>query len=467
MESIVGRFHPLLVHLPIGFLMLGFIFEIMVLRKSFENLKPAIGPAILLGALSATASCIAGYFLSKDGGYNQALLGPHLYAGIATAVLAFVLFFLRMFFSIRLRTPKKWFHLALFTPLVLLLSVTGHLGGSLTHGEDFLSFANGEPSGSPVAFRPIANLDSAVLYHDVVAPILQSKCYSCHSKSKQKGGLRLDEIALIKQGGKHGKIIESGLADSSSLYTFLILPLEDERHMPPKGKPQPSSAEIAIIQNWINDGADFEKKTNRFKDASKLKSYVAAMQSAHPPSGLPLAPVSEPNLQVIEKLKARGIHVLPAAQDSHYVMVNFINAKTLTNDDLQQLTKIKDQVVWLSLAGTLLTDAHMTEVAKLVNLRWLYLNNTKISDKGLAMLAQLPELTDLNIVNTAITDQSVESLSRLKKLQQLFAYRTQITSPALAKLRTLRPQVKVDTGNYQLPPLATDTIVYKRKALNL
>ena len=90
------------------------------------------------------------------------------------------------------------------------------------------------------------------------------ECY-CHSSSKQKGDLRLDKEEFIMRGGKNGLVIKDGPVDSSSLYKRLILPLEDEDHMPPNEKPQLSSSEIALIQYWIEDHADFTKPVSEFK----------------------------------------------------------------------------------------------------------------------------------------------------------------------------------------------------------
>src|SRR5688572_7216389 len=91
----LGRFHPLLVHLPIGILLLAFLFELLALRQGFSHLKLAIQPALLIGAIAATASCITGYLLSLEGGYAEKIVQLHQYLGIATAILAFALFFLR------------------------------------------------------------------------------------------------------------------------------------------------------------------------------------------------------------------------------------------------------------------------------------------------------------------------------------------------------------------------------------
>jgi uncharacterized membrane protein len=462
LELFFGRFHPLLVHLPIGILLLAFVFEVLALRKQFEYLKPAVQPALLIGALSATAACITGYFLSLEGGYAERLVIPHQYLGIATAVFSFALFFLRRA-SFVIRANQKFLGALLFVPIIITLSLTGHLGGSLTHGEEFLSFAAPEPEQDSVSFKHIVNIDQAVLYSDVIQPILKAKCYSCHSAKKQKGDLRLDAVDFIRHGGENGAIIVNGLPDSSALYKLLLLPLEDERHMPPKGKPQLTSTEIAILQSWIEEGASFERQVKDLAKPDKMKMYVASLQATVHQHWVPEKEVPAPDLAVIAALKAKRIQVLPVARDNHYLSINFVNARTVSDEDLLTLLKLKDQLLWLNLDGTTITDAQLTTIAKLQNLRWLYLNNTKISDKGISLLGTLPELQFLNLVNTSFTDEGLKSLSSLKKLQKLFAYKTNLSPTAIESFHTLLPNAVIDTGGYSLPVLASDSIIFKKK----
>lgn len=461
LELFFGRFHPLLVHLPIGILLLAFLFEVLAVWKRFEYLKPSIPPALLIGALSATAACITGYFLSLEGGYSDPLLTQHEVMGIATAVLSFTLFFLYRT-SFITQSKQKVRGALLFAPVIIALSLTGHLGGSLTHGEEFLSVETSEPEQDSVLFRHITNVDQAILYKDVVEPILRSKCYSCHSSKKQKGDLRLDGIDFIRRGGKNGDIIVSGLPDSSALYKLLLLPLEDDKHMPPKGKTQPSSTEIAILQSWIEEGASFDQQVKDLSKPDKMKSYVASLLTTSNQHWVPAEEVKEAEPEVVAALMAKRIHVLPVSQDNHYLKINFVNARAVSDEDLNTLLKLKDQLVWLSLDGTTVTDDQLAIIAKLENLRWLYLNNTKISDKGISAVVKLPELQFLNLVNTPVTDRSLNDLSAFKKLQKVFVYQTTLSSPALEAFRQRSPKVVVDTGGYSLPKLATDTIVFRR-----
>ena len=131
----------------------------------------------------------------------------------------------------------------------------------------------------PIAIiKPIPNVQEAYVYNDVVRPILQTKCYSCHGVNKQKGKLRMDDAVMLMKGGKDGKVIEPGNADSSELIKRLLLPVDNEDHMPPKEKPQPSESQIVLLQWWISQGASFVKKVKEVDQPDKIKPFLLALQ---------------------------------------------------------------------------------------------------------------------------------------------------------------------------------------------
>src|SRR6185503_244901 len=92
-------------------------------------------------------------------------------------------------------------------------------------------------------------------YQRDIKPILEKRCYSCHSRLKQKSDLRLDAGALIHKGGKHGPVIERGPATNSELIKRVTASNEDDR-MPPEGKPL-SVEQVELLKNWIDAGARY------------------------------------------------------------------------------------------------------------------------------------------------------------------------------------------------------------------
>ncbi|MBL0743532.1 c-type cytochrome domain-containing protein [Chryseolinea lacunae] len=469
LTQIFGRFHPLLVHLPIGILIIGFLFECLAFWNTYRMLRRAVQPTLFLGALSAIISAVSGFFLSREGGYDDRLLMLHQNFGIATAAFATLLFFVRKsvvtYFPDKKR--RRIVRIFMYAPLMGLLSITGHLGGSMTHGEDYLFAppAQDEKTATPsVKITSIAAADSAVLYADVIEPILEAKCYSCHSSAKQKGQLRLDSEEHIRKGGKHGEVLVRGVADSSSLYGRLMLPLEDEKHMPPNEKPQLSSSEIALVQAWVEDGASFNKRIGSFQQHDRIKGYLAALLT-HPDKdeSIPECDVSAADDNAVRALTSRGVLILPVGEESHYLSVSFVNARNTGDADLQTLLPLKQQIVWLNLSRSKITDEGLKTVAQLSGIRQLQLEYTAVGDAGLNHLTSLEQLRLLNVVGTKVTDAGVASLSPLTNLKKLFLYQTTVTAEGIRKFQSSTPAVIVDTGSYQLPVLATDSVVYKRK----
>src|SRR5688500_7262278 len=119
-----GRFHPLLVHLPIGFLFLAFLFECLSLRKNYKGLKKAVQPALFLCTLFAIAAAISGYFLRQEGGYEEDIANRHQNFGIATACISLVVYLLRPKLKFWILDPlkRKQMRILLLAPLILLLS---------------------------------------------------------------------------------------------------------------------------------------------------------------------------------------------------------------------------------------------------------------------------------------------------------------------------------------------------------
>lgn len=464
-----GRFHPLLVHLPIGILFLAFIFEFASYFSRFKKLRQAIQPSLFLGAIFSIAAVISGLFLSQEGGYDDRLLNLHRNTGIATAAFTTLLYFLRKsavtYFQDK--GKRKAVRIFLFIPLIGLVSLTGHLGGSITHGEGYLfNFDSDEVSEAAPIFKiqSVSDSDSAIYYTDVIEPILKSRCYSCHSASKQKGQLRLDRPELVLKGGKHGAILDA-VADSSELLKRLMLPLEDEHHMPPNEKRQLSSAEIALIQTWIEDGASFADRLGSFKQVSKIKGYLnTVMSQSTRKSLIPLEEVPAADEKAIDALTAKGVLVIPVGAETNYLSVNFINARETNDADLALLLPIKDQLLWLNVGRTKITDAGLNTIARLSNLAQLSLEYTATTDIGLKHLSTLSELNTLNLVGNKISDDGLVSLLNLPKLEKVFLYQTDVSATGVRKMLRDRPKIEIDTGGYVIPRLATDTLIFKSKS---
>ena len=88
-----------------------------------------------------------------------------------------------------------------------------------------------------------------------VRPLLAENCYSCHGDKKQKGGLRLDSLEAILQGGESGPAVVPGKpAESLIVEAINYAGLE----MPPTGKL--SDEKVAMLTRWVSLGAPWPSR---------------------------------------------------------------------------------------------------------------------------------------------------------------------------------------------------------------
>ncbi len=92
----------------------------------------------------------------------------------------------------------------------------------------------------------------ALYFSDVVEPVLKAKCYSCHGKDKQNGGLRLDSLKAMLKGGDTGPAIVPGNLEKSILIDAISFK-NPKMQMPPKEKL--SDKDMAALSRWVKQGA--------------------------------------------------------------------------------------------------------------------------------------------------------------------------------------------------------------------
>lgn len=460
-----GRFHPVLVHLPIGFLLLA---AILVIGKRLDKVNisnATISLILLISAISATFACGAGYLLSLGGGYDEEILDEHMWQGIGVAAFAWIAWAVKSDFIHKKLPVSRVVYLPALGLATILTMVAGHHGGSLTHGEGYLTAYTPEPFRALAGMeprreelteiKPIANVPEAIVYQDIVQPMLAVHCTQCHSATKKKGDLRMDNFAFLTKGGENGPIFVSGKSEESEMLKRCLLPLEDDDHMPPKGKPQLSDNQIALLAWWIDQGAPVDKKVADLKADDKIKPALASLSEApkndeadYQPTGSPVLSlkVPVPNEKALASLKSVNLLVNPVASEQNLLEVSAVNAPEFSDGKAALLTPLAEQIVWLKLGDTKITDAALSEIAKLKNLNKLHLEYTSVGDAGLSNLKDLPYLEYLNLVGTKVTDAGLQSLANLKTIKDVFVWKSGVTDAGIAQLRKARPDMNIVTG---------------------
>ena len=129
----LGNFHPVILHLPIVALYFT-VFLVFFEKVMKQNFFTTIRIGLLFSFVFALLSCFLGYFLSLGSDYGENILNIHMWLGISTTLFIGILLFLQ-----KNKAYKKLFKPS-FLATIILLTFTGHYGGSMTHGEDFLAF---------------------------------------------------------------------------------------------------------------------------------------------------------------------------------------------------------------------------------------------------------------------------------------------------------------------------------------
>jgi mono/diheme cytochrome c family protein len=113
---------------------------------------------------------------------------------------------------------------------------------------------------------------SEVDYVSQVKPLLVGHCVACHGPVRQKGGLRLDTAAAIKSGGESGAALS--LSEPSTSLLLEVLTGKAGYSMPPEGEGvRLSEAEVAIIAEWIKEGAHAPTDEEPLTDPGDYWSY--------------------------------------------------------------------------------------------------------------------------------------------------------------------------------------------------
>jgi uncharacterized membrane protein/mono/diheme cytochrome c family protein len=277
MIEFIGRLHPVLVHLPIGIFVVALLMDLMSRKSRFNYLEQVLTFVYSVGVLGGILSLISGYYLSLEEGNSSESISLHKWVAIATTLLfaGYTLFRTRF-------TGSKLLHLASLLVLLAAIIGTGHLGGSLTHGEHYLLGSTPE-TGQMNTTVEIANIQEAVVYRDVVQHTLNVKCVQCHGADRQKGRLRLDNIEWLEKGGKHGAVLDKNNPENSELIKRILLEMNDEYHMPPKDKTQLTDFEMDIMKWWAKTGASYDQTVSALMPDEKAQKALGQFTQYYAP----------------------------------------------------------------------------------------------------------------------------------------------------------------------------------------
>ncbi|WAJ71897.1 c-type cytochrome domain-containing protein [Catenovulum adriaticum] len=425
----LGRFHVLALHVPFGVLFAAILFDCVSRYFNTDDSKVSFYRATTLlwgfGFISALAAIILGYFHSMEPGFGGQSVSLHMWSAIALACVVFVIFLRRLFskpLSI-LKSEIAGFNFAVLVMLVL----TGHYGGNITHGETYLTDYAPAPLKSVLGIKDIdqvtaeLSIDQLETFNHVVQPMLQSKCASCHNNDKRKGQLSLASYEQIVKGGKNGSGVTANDLSKSEIYQRIILPPEHKLYMPKSGKKPFTEDEIKVFAWWVKQGAPQTEKVidmNPTDDVLNLIKQITGVDSEQAPQ-LPTMSFDE------NKIAENGFYYRQVAQGNPLLKLSFSTFKhAFGPEQIALLSSIAPYVYSLELRKAEINDDILQQLPVMENLQVLNLAENPIQGTGLYHLQKFKSLKVLNLFATQITKDSSEVLANMKALKKVYIWQT-------------------------------------------
>lgn len=430
----LGRMHPLLLHLPIG--VLALLAVVPLIRKEIEEESYLKVRTFILdiGLILTIGTSLFGLFLAQEEGYASPTLSTHKWLAVA---LCFLVYGLHAWHNEVTQRPI-WNNVLTVATMGVLVA-TGHFGGAITHGENYI--------WEPLQSEEQIDLAQSSLFTAAIAPVLDKKCNKCHNERKAKGKLIMSTKAGLLKGGESGPLWQSQEADSSLLLRRIHLPMEVEEHMPPEGKPQLTSVEKELLIEWIRAGADMEKPLAAYEKSSPLLMLAEKGLSEKLNKNTSKTydfPAASP--KVVAALNTPFCSVEPLSVNSPALAARISVREYFEPSFIQSLKQIRKQLVYLNLTDLPITNEHLEELKDFPNLEKLILNGTDISGSNFETIGSLKALKSLALSNTKTDSTLVDLLKNLTDLEEVYVWNTQIDSSLVDSWQEDFPKVQFHLG---------------------
>jgi len=124
--SILGNFHILALHLPIAFLIIVPLFELI---DNTDAAQVGTRRICMAGAVSAWIAALLGLIYGHFNGFEGVDVQTHLYAGIGTSCWAYISWYCLH--------KSRWVRLIVQFMAIITMFYAAHSGGEMVHGEGF------------------------------------------------------------------------------------------------------------------------------------------------------------------------------------------------------------------------------------------------------------------------------------------------------------------------------------------
>lgn len=467
-DLFIGRFHSLLVHLPIGIFLLGYFLEILFqfgFRK-FISSRSIIIFIYSIGLFAGVFAAVTGWLLSFSEDYAIDALENHKLLGIGTLVV--ILFVI--IYHIKAPESKGKLKLAVSTLAIILTGLTGHFGGNLTHGSRYLFeyVTNPKDRYEAVHLKRLQTIppDSIQIYTDILSPVFKNNCLACHNSENNKGGLKLETYTDLFKEADYAVPLVSGNAFSSEIFTRINLPKHVEKSMPPKD-PGLNYTDIEILRYWINSGADSLATFNSDKMSDELILLI------NRDYGLDYSPrpyyekvkVDSIDIKILAELKHSEFRVQYLSKTNFLLDVVF-KGDTIRKAQIDNLNKVADHITFLNLSNGALSEDLMENLAQMPHLTKANLSKNMLNSNMIHFLSKHQHLESANLNTTDLTGTSLKKLLEQSNLKRIYVLDTKVTEDELISLKETYANTEL-ISSFKFQPVAEAKSVFaKEKAKN-
>ena len=444
-EIFIGRFHPLMVHLPIGIFILGYILEVL-LQTGFRNLVESRKIVIItysIGLLAGVVAAITGWLLSFSNDYGIEALHDHKQLGILTLVAMLLV----IIYQIKAPDTKGKLKLSGSTIAIVLISLTGHLGGNLTHGSTYLleygpDILKDDAQESTLRLREM-NPDSLMIYADIIQPLIQRQCLECHNAEENYGGLVLEKYSDLFKEAAHEIPVIAGSPERSEFLKRVSLPLDHEKIMPPK-KGGFGYTDVQILRYWIENGAD---SLASFNSETMNKELIGLI---HRDYGLDYSPkpyyekvrLDSLDEGILTQIRGAGFRANYLGENNLLLDVEY-KGDSMGENQIDMLNQVSNQITFLKIADCNLSDDLVAQMTNIQHLTRIDLSKNQLTAKVIDFLIKHPHLESANLNNTDITKEPLLKLLSQPGLKRVYVLNTKLSAEEIGDLQKTYAEVEI------------------------
>ncbi len=372
----------------------------------------------------------------------------HKVFGLSLTAVTFVSWFFRLSFFSNLFSSA--FKTLSNIVIVVLLTLTGHYGGNLTHGETYLvDYAPDNIKELVVKKNKYVELDidSVEIYNDLIQPIFNQKCVSCHNKDILRGNLNMDSYSNLLKGGSSGNPINKSEPRKSLLIKRITMPTSDLKYMPPDGEPV-SFDEIKTLIWWINNLDKSNENLASLKVEDDIKESLEMLYSINfnEKQWFEKIIVEKLDESLIQGIDNTVFQIKYISDEKKFLSVKYLK-KNVSLSDIEKLQKIGGNITYFTAKSSNLSNDMIKSISNFENLVKLEIQDNNIDDESIEILQSLNNLEILNIHKTKITSKAIDALKKFKNLKRAYVWGTSISKSDIDDFNRKESKLKLIGGN--------------------